>query len=90
MATMTVKIEPETIAQEVVARVRPYLERNPIDNSVPEILEDALHLEEDWWYVPIRILPGATRTYDYYDLLSGVEDEIKEQEHLKVMFVPAN
>ena len=90
MATMTVKIEPETIAQEIVARVRPYLERNPIDNSVPEILEDALHLEDNWWYVPIRIKPGATRTYDYYDILSDVEDEIKEREHLTVMFVPAN
>jgi hypothetical protein len=90
MATMTVKIEPDTIAQEVIQRVRPYLERNPIENNVPEILEDALHLEEDWWYVPIRIAPGTTHTYQYYDTLTDIEDEIKEQEHLKVMFVPAN
>ncbi len=90
MATMTVKIEPDVIALEVIQRVRPYLERNPIENTVPEILEDALHLEEDWWYVPIRIAPGTTHTYQYYDMLTDIEDEIKEREHLKVMFVPAN
>ena len=90
MATMTVKIEPATIALEVIQRVRPYLERNPVENTVPEILEEALHLEEDWWYVPIRIAPGTTQTYQYYDLLTDIEDEIKEREHLKVMFVPAN
>lgn len=46
MATMTVKIEPESIAQEIVGRVRPYLERNPIGETTPEIIEDVLHLEE--------------------------------------------
>ena len=89
MATMTVKIEPD-MAQEIVTRVRPYLERNPIGGAVPDILEDALHLEEDWWYVPIRLPAGETRTYQYYDVLTDVEDEIKAQEHLKVLFVPAN
>ena len=90
MATMTVKIEPESIAQEIVARVRPYLERSPIDNTVPEIIEDALHLEEDWWYVPVRLNTQVAHTYQYYDMLTDIEDEIKEQEHLKVLFVPAN
>ncbi len=30
MATMTVKIEPESLVQEIVWRVRPYLERHPL------------------------------------------------------------
>jgi hypothetical protein len=90
MATMTVKLEPDSIAQEIVARVRPYLERNPIGETAPEIIEDALHLEEDWWYIPIRLQAGKMRAYEYYDLLTDVEDEIKEREHLKVLFVPAN
>jgi hypothetical protein len=89
MATMTVKIEPESIAQEIVARVRPYLERSSIGDTAPEIVEDALHLEEDWWYVPVRVQPGEIRAYQYYDMLTDIEDEIKEQEHLKVLFVPA-
>lgn len=90
MATMTVNSELDSIAQEIVVRVRPYLEHNPIGNTAPEIIEDALHLEEDWWYIPIRLQAGKMRAYEYYDLLTDVEDEIKEREHLKVLFVPAN
>jgi len=47
-----------------VARVRPYLERNPIGGTTPEILEDALHLEEGWWYIPIRLQAGKMRAYE--------------------------
>ncbi len=90
MATMTVKIEPDSIAREIVARIRPYLERTPIEGNVLEIVEEALHLEEDWWYVPVRVQPGEIRTYQYYDMLTDIEDEIKERENLKVLFVPAN
>ena len=90
MATMTVKSEPQAIAQEVVGRVRHYLARNPIGGTAPTILEDALHLEEGWWYIPIRLQAGKMRAYEYYDLLTDVEDEIKEREHLMVLFVPAN
>jgi len=90
MATMTVRIEPESIAQGVVARVRPYLERSPIGNVMPEIIEEGLHLEEGWWYVPIRLQAGKMHAYEYYDLLTDIEDEIKEREHLMVLFVPAN
>ena len=90
MATMTVEIEPKNIAQEIVTRVRHYLERNRIGETAPEILEDALHLEEGWWYIPIRLQAGKMRAYEYYDLLTDIEDEIKEREHLLVLFVPAN
>ena len=89
MATMTIKIEPESIVQDIVARVRPYLERNPIQNIVPQIIEDALHLEEGWWYIPVRFSSQEPRTYEYYDRLTEIEDEIAAQEHLQVLFVPA-
>ena len=89
MATMTIKIEPESIVQEIVARVRPYLERNPIQHIVPQIIEDALHLEEGWWYIPVRFSSQEPRTYEYYDTLTDIEDEIAAQEHLQVLFVPA-
>ena len=90
MATMTTGNDLENVAQEIVGRVRPYLERNPIGETAPEILEEALHLEEGWWYIPIRLQAGKMRAYEYYDLLTDIEDEIKEREHLMVLFVPAN
>ncbi len=90
MATMTTGNDLENVAQEIVGRVRPYLEHNPIGETAPEILEEALHLEEGWWYIPIRLQAGKMRAYEYYDLLTDIEDEIKEREHLMVLFVPAN
>ena len=90
MATMTVKIEPEDIVQETLARIRPYLERSPVGDRASEIIEDALHLEDGWWYVPVRLHTGDRKAFEYYDRLTDVEDEIKEREHLNVLFVPSD
>jgi len=89
MATMTVKIEPESIVQDFVARIQPHLERNPIGGAAAEIIEDALHLEGTWWRVPIRLPSPEARTYEHYALLVDIEDEIKEQEGLDVSLIPA-
>ena len=90
MANRTVIIEPESVAQGIVSRVRPYLERVLINTAAPEIVGNALHLEEVWWYIPIPLPSAELRAYEYYDLLTDVEDEVKAQEHLRVLFVPAN
>ena len=90
MATMTVTIEANSVAQDIVSRVRPYLERVLIETTPPEIVEDALHLEEGWWYIPIRLPAAEIPAYQYYDLLTDAEDEIKAQEHLMVLFVPSD
>ena len=89
MATMIVKIEPDTVAH-IVARIRPYLKRDSVHDNVPEIVEDAMHLEEDWWYIPVRLTQPGLQTYQYYDMLSEIEEDIKQRENLKVLFVPAN
>ncbi len=48
-----------------------------------------MHLEEGWWYVPVRFNSQEPRTYEYYDTLTDIEDEIAAKEHLQVLFVPA-
>jgi hypothetical protein len=89
MATMTVRIEPESIVQDFIARIRPYLERNPIDGAVAEIIEATLHLEGEQWHVPVRLPSPEARTYDHYAMLVDTEDEIEEQEGLDVSLMPA-
>jgi hypothetical protein len=90
MTTQTVLQDAEQAHLQVEARLRPYLEQYPIYDTVVEIIEGAGHLEEGWWYVPVRLNTQVAHTYQYYDLLAEIEDEIKEREHLKVLFVPAN
>ncbi len=80
----------EQTPQQVEARLRPYLQQFPIYDTVVEIVEGAAHIEEGWWYVPVRLNTEVAHTYQYYDMLTDIEDEIKAREHLKVLFVPAN
>lgn len=89
MTTQPAVLEPELTHQEVVARLRPYLQRHPIGNTVLEVIDGALRRDEDWWYVAVRLNAEEPRTYQYYDLLTDIEDEVAQQEHLKVLLVPA-
>ena len=87
---MTVtEIAPEMTGLEVAARVQPHLNNNPIKNVVLEIVEDKIRREDNWFYVPVRLNAEEPRTYQYYDTLVEIEDEIARQERLRVMLVPA-
>lgn len=82
-------VEMGSIIRDVVRRVRPYLERTPISGVVLEIMEDRVHAEDDWFYIPVRLNMKEPRTSKYYDMLAGIENEIAQQERLRVMLVPA-
>ena len=41
-----------------------------------------------YWYVPVYIDPEATPMYRYYELLSDVEDRIKEEGQERLLLVP--
>ena len=87
---MTVtEIAPQLTWSEVAARVQPHLDNNPIQSTVLEILEDRITREENWFYVPVRLNTEKPRTFEYYDMLVEIEDEIAQQERLRVLLVPA-
>ena len=89
---MTTNTLPQDVKQtqlEIEARIRPYLQQYPLYNTVIEIVEGTAHLEDGWWYVPVRLNTDEPRTYQYYDTLVEIEDEIAQQERLRVMLVPA-
>ncbi len=81
---------PNLTWPELAARVQPHLSRNPIQGVVLEIVEDKMRREEDWFYVPVRLNTEKPRTFEYYDMLVEIEDEIAQQERLRVMLVPAS
>ncbi len=43
----------------------------------------------DWWYVVVTPEPQDIRARDYRDLMEQVEDELKKEEQMKVLLVPA-
>ena len=79
MVTQTPSLDAEQTQQQVEARLRPYLRQYPIYDTVVEIVEGAARLEEGWWYVPVRLNTEVAHTYQYYDVLTDIEDEIKER-----------
>ncbi len=80
---------PDFTPQELAARLRPHLQNNPIRGRVLEIREDLINREDNWWYVPVRLNAQEPRTFEYYDMLVEIEDEIAQQERLRVLLVPA-
>ena len=83
------EIAPELSSPEIAARVRPHLQNNPIKSVVLELMEDRIRREDNWFYVPVRLNTEEPRTYQYYDMLVEIEDEIAQQERLRVLLVPA-
>ena len=83
------EIAPDLSQREVAARVQPHLQNNPITGIVLEIAEDLINREDNWFYVPVRLNSEEPRTFEYYAMLVEIEDEIAQQERLRVMLVPA-
>lgn len=83
------EIAPELSPTEVAARVRPHLQNNPIQGVVLEMMEERIRREDNWFYVPVRLNTEEPRTFEYYAMLVEIEDEIAQQERLRVLLVPA-
>lgn len=75
--------------EQVVRLVKQYLQNHQYDNIKIEVVEGPIRKESTWWYVPVRPNHTETRTYRYYEELTVVEDELRENENLDVLLVPA-
>ncbi len=83
-------VEIGSIKQDILRRVQPYLERTPIGGNVLGIVVKAVHQEEDWWYIPVRLNAPEPPVGSYYAMLNEIEKEIKRQEQFTVMFIPTS
>jgi hypothetical protein len=54
-----------------------------------EVLDRGIRQEDHLWHVPIRLNDQTKKTYQYYGDLTELEDELRENEHLEVLLVPA-
>jgi hypothetical protein len=75
--------------EQIVELVRKYLKgHQPTDNPI-EVLEQSVRSDGDWWYVPVRPNHEIPKTYEYYVALAEVETELKQNEKIDVLLVPA-
>ena len=77
----------EEIAELVRKRLAPY-QPDPSD-YVLTIDPDAIAQDEDWFYVVVTPSREGVRSNDYSSRLVEAELDIQEQEHRKILLVPA-
>ncbi len=75
--------------QDIIQRVNRYLGPHQTAEMTIEIVEKSVHADGDWWYVPVRPTTDKPITYSYFGVLTDIEGEIKEKEHLDVLLVPS-
>jgi hypothetical protein len=74
---------------EVMELVKRKLADHDSDRLHIEVL-DGIRQDGAWWHIPVRPKDAERpRTYEYYDILSSVEEEITEDEHINVLLVPS-
>jgi hypothetical protein len=77
-------------SQRVARLVREYLKNRRPDGVTLEVDEPGIRKEPYWWSVPVRPSSEPSKRYEYYETLAEVEEEIEEQEQLKVFLVPSD
>ena len=78
--------------QEVVQVARERLDKLRLPWRF-QVLEDAVRQDEDWWYVPVTAEAKNGQSAPREALVNAyanVEEDIQEQDHTNVLFVPAN
>ncbi len=69
--------------------VRRSLQQHPPAQGAIEVMEGAIRQDDNWWYVPVRPEQQRDKTYQYYQDLVDVEQDLKENAQVDVLLVPA-
>ncbi len=75
--------------EDIIQRVNHYLAPHQSSEMTIEIVERLVRSDDDWWYVPIRPTTRNPITYNYYGVLTDIEGELKQNDHLDVLLVPS-
>lgn len=74
---------------EIVERVESALRAaRPQNGYALRVVADGVRQEDDWWYVPVSPDRSGVRAHEYAELLTEIEDRLREQVDLKVLLIP--
>lgn len=74
---------------QIIEMVRQYLNHHPLPGNRIEVLGEQIYCDKGMWFVPVRLEQELPKTYQYYEELVEVEDDIREHEEVNVLLVPA-
>ncbi len=75
--------------QQIGQLVRNYLlDHQPVGGTI-EVLEQDIRKDGEWWYVPVRPDHQLPKTYRYYEELTDIENQLRENEQIDVLLVPS-
>jgi hypothetical protein len=78
----------ELNAQIVAQMVREKLQgRHPAGLTI-EVVDEKVIKIDNWWQVPVRPSGWPEKTFEYYDTLAEVEEELLEQKHVNILLSP--
>ena len=64
--------------------MRPYIINRHIGDIALEVDAARIHLRNGYWNIPIRPSRWPNPLFPYYEALAEIEDQVQEQEGLKV------
>ena len=78
---------------ELNARAVAELVRNQMKGRHPsgltiEVVEEKVVKIENWWQVPVRPDVWPEKTFEYYDTLAEIEEELLELNHVNILLSP--
>ncbi len=74
--------------EQIVEIVAKYLEPHQPKNYRLHIRLKGMRQDGDYWYVVVQPDKEDIRSYDYYGRLAETENDIEENENLKILLVP--
>lgn len=76
--------------KSVAKAVRKHIARYRPGGASLEVVDAGVRKKPYWWEVPIRPSREPKKLYQYYEALADIEDEVEEQEKVRVFLVPTN
>ena len=70
--------------QEVAVRVRPYITNRHIGDIALDVDDARVQLRNGYWNIPVRPSRWPNPLFPYYEALAEIEDQVQENEGLKV------
>ncbi len=76
-------------SQDDIARlVQAYLDRHQASDYRLNVVTNGIERRKDWWYVTVLPDRNGVQAYDYSNRLTLAEEELQDNESLKVLLVP--
>lgn len=74
--------------ERIIEIVGKYLEPHQPKNYRLHVRPKGMRQDGDYWYVVVQPDKEDIRSYDYYGRLADAENDIEENEQLKILLVP--